>query len=421
MESNLKKLLESVGTILKKQKELSKLRGENFNVFSILKMESKENETHSAFLGELLNPKGSHLMGRVFLELFYDELPKLPNRTFDVASAKIMLEKNVGVKNLKNKTGGRIDIYLWDKEGNTICIENKIYASDQEAQIERYVNHNKEKNAVYYLTLNKQKAKEYTAGDYKEGEHFIEIAYAVHIVNWLELCMEKSVEQPILRETIKQYILLIKKLTGTLTSNKMQTEVKNLIKANYLAAKSIESSLWKVEQEHALIFLKEMKEVIQQELKESDGFVVTIDEKLTDTYTGLHITHPKWNGIEMKLEGASKVPWSNSIFGIKAPEKNFDRDKLKVSFSEVKEFQEGYKSNYHWPFYRTILSFTNNENRARLFNEKQRQGLAKSIGETIVHLVQLSDKKLQDESLNKKDVALLKKRSVERRERLNNL
>ena len=34
--------------------------GDFFNIFSILKMETDEVKTHSAFLAELLNPKGSH-------------------------------------------------------------------------------------------------------------------------------------------------------------------------------------------------------------------------------------------------------------------------------------------------------------------------------------------------------------------------
>lgn len=37
--------------------------GDFFNIFSILKMETDEVKTHSAFLAELLNPKGSHGQG----------------------------------------------------------------------------------------------------------------------------------------------------------------------------------------------------------------------------------------------------------------------------------------------------------------------------------------------------------------------
>ncbi|HEY9543015.1 PD-(D/E)XK nuclease family protein [Prevotella sp.] len=45
-------------------------RGETFNMFSILKMESNETATHSAFLAELLNPHGSHGCGSAFLSAF---------------------------------------------------------------------------------------------------------------------------------------------------------------------------------------------------------------------------------------------------------------------------------------------------------------------------------------------------------------
>lgn len=47
-----------------------KNKGELFNTFSILKMETAENKTHSNFIAELLNPKGSHLKGSIFLERF---------------------------------------------------------------------------------------------------------------------------------------------------------------------------------------------------------------------------------------------------------------------------------------------------------------------------------------------------------------
>lgn len=72
--NNFSSFLNSATKILEHQKELIRVKGESFNLFSILKMESKENSTHSAFLGELLNPKGSHLLGDVFLRLFLKEI-----------------------------------------------------------------------------------------------------------------------------------------------------------------------------------------------------------------------------------------------------------------------------------------------------------------------------------------------------------
>ena len=58
--NNLKNLMQHISIIQKKYDDIAKITGENFNIFSVLKMDSKEVRMHSAFIGELLNPKGSH-------------------------------------------------------------------------------------------------------------------------------------------------------------------------------------------------------------------------------------------------------------------------------------------------------------------------------------------------------------------------
>jgi hypothetical protein len=63
-------LLKEVELLQKHQKEIEIIKGETFNIFSILGVESKENKTHSSFIAELLNPNGSHYMNAVFLEAF---------------------------------------------------------------------------------------------------------------------------------------------------------------------------------------------------------------------------------------------------------------------------------------------------------------------------------------------------------------
>src|SRR5690606_24060533 len=139
----------------------SRLKGENFNVFSILNMEHKENGTHSAFLGELLNPNGSHSKGNLFLKLF---LQIVGNNTINLENASVILEKHIGIRDDANLLGGRVDIYITDLV-NSICIENKIYAADQNVQLQRYCNHNKEYNTVYYLTLDGSDASKESKGD----------------------------------------------------------------------------------------------------------------------------------------------------------------------------------------------------------------------------------------------------------------
>jgi hypothetical protein len=55
------------------------------------------------------------------------------------------------------------------------------------------------------------------------------ISYKFHILEWLELCKKESVDNPILRETLTQYIVLIKQLTGQTRSKEMQKEILDTI------------------------------------------------------------------------------------------------------------------------------------------------------------------------------------------------
>lgn len=239
--NNINFLLNSVKTILKHQDELERIKGEKFNVFSILKMESKENSTHSAFIGELLNPKGSHLKGTLFLELFLQYL-NLEDQ-LDFNSTSLTLEKFIGKRDDEEKIGGRIDIYLEDKNQNSISIENKVYASDQYAQIERYVKHNSCKNKVLYLTLNGEDPSLESKGNLISDEDFKIISYKQEVVAWLENCLEKSYDSAILRESIKQYIILIKKLTKSM-QDENQEDLLNLLIQNYNEAEMITNNFY---------------------------------------------------------------------------------------------------------------------------------------------------------------------------------
>ena len=104
------KLLRNAQVLLNKEYESQKNKGELFNTFSILKMETAENKTHSNFIAELLNPKGSHLKGSIFLELFLKEI----NYTeFEAQNASVKLEKHIGEIDTERLTGGKIDIYIY--------------------------------------------------------------------------------------------------------------------------------------------------------------------------------------------------------------------------------------------------------------------------------------------------------------------
>lgn len=253
-KEKIKALLRNTKRIVNHQNEMMIAKGENFNLFSVLKMETKEDSTHSAFLAELLNPKGSHNLGNVFLSLFLKVITHQENienynknrkeeikkskEDFNIERAFVTREFYISEVNLKEETGGRIDVLLKDKSENTISIENKINAPDQLKQVKRYYNYNKAKNTVYYLTLLGKNPKKISRLNLIENVGFYNISYKKHIIEWLELCLKEVPNFSGLRESINQYILLIKKLTNTM-DDKYQAELLDLMMSNIEESKFI--------------------------------------------------------------------------------------------------------------------------------------------------------------------------------------
>lgn len=278
-----KTIIRSTKQILKHQKEKERLKGEKFNIFSILKMETKENGTHSAFLAALLDPSGTHLKGSVFLKLF---LYTINNKTIDLASAKVKTEHTIGKNDFKDKTGGRVDIYIWDKKGQCLSIENKINAGDQKDQIERYCNHNTGNNEVYYLTLEGKEPHTDSKGNLNSGTHFYIISYRSHIVEWLTLCLKEATDSPILRESIKQYIILMKKLTNTIDKEEEQ-ELLEVILNNYESAIFLGNNVIKT----IANFNNKIRQSIFETLTEklSERYIVNYGNSTESTYSQIWI------------------------------------------------------------------------------------------------------------------------------------
>lgn len=222
MNNNVEKLLNEIGKLVVAQNERTKERyshGELFNVFNILGLESNEVRLHSALLAELLRPNGMSGVGNAFQKAFLAILGLPENYIVD---GKVSVELSIGTTT--DTEGGRIDIIMED--GNhAIIIENKIYAQDQPAQLLRYTNFARDNYPhgyrLLYLTLDGKEASD----DSAQGCPYQCISYKNEISKWLEECARISFDRPLVRETIRQYINLIKQLTnqsmGTLEDNKL--------------------------------------------------------------------------------------------------------------------------------------------------------------------------------------------------------
>lgn len=230
---NIKTLLQKVQHLIaldKQRKEEARKRGEKYNIFSVLGLETSEVRTHSAFLASLLNPDGNHGVGCAFLKAFVSDM-NLNELQLDTNNSQVTVEHVTG--------DGRIDILISDHNKKAIIIENKIYAGDQLEQLKRYDDYAKQQFTngyrLLYLTLDGHKPSEDSTKGLKDNQYF-RLAYnnnlnisdenpsdsnsdsnnviCQDIIHWLEECVKIAYNKPLVRETIIQYQSLIKSLTG---------------------------------------------------------------------------------------------------------------------------------------------------------------------------------------------------------------
>lgn len=200
----------------RRRKEKEK-KGDFFNIFSILKAETDEVKTHSAFLAELLNPNGTHGQGDLFLKNFLKIIA--PNEDLITENAEVNIEWSIGPISEDYKSGGRLDILIrLPKSNYIILIENKIDAGDQPYQLLRYNKYAKETKCKYkllYLTKDGHDPSETSTGKIDNEPFFWEcISYSQDIKNWLNKCLENIKNASPVAETIRQYIGLIDKITN---------------------------------------------------------------------------------------------------------------------------------------------------------------------------------------------------------------
>ena len=304
-QSNLNYLLENTKRIVDHHEKLIIAKGEHFNLFSVLDIETRENKTHSAFLSELLDPKGAHRQGPAFLDLFLkvvnkelseaQQTEKKLIENFSSDRTIITPEFYIGTICHKTKKGGRIDILL-QKGVHTLCIENKIHALDQKTQIQRYCNYNNSKNTVFYLTLKGEDPHKISKGELEAGEHFFNISYRDHVIEWLELCLREVPNLTSVRESINQYILLIKKLTHQLNMEQKK-ELESLM-ANYLKeSRFIADNFEKMISSYQEKFRKDIENRLKEELP--PHYEVKKERNISAKFSKITIKHKDWDGSDL--------------------------------------------------------------------------------------------------------------------------
>lgn len=342
MERDIKLLFDKVAKIAisKSERELAaQKRGEKFNIFELLGLQTDETRLHSTLIAEFLNPKGRHGLGGEPLKQFLQFICKnlLPN--FDVANATIEKEHFIGKINKEYTTGGRIDILIRDNSRNAIVIENKIYADDQYKQLYRYRDFariNFDNFVIFYLNLFGNPASQKSEGDQEidkvsSGEDYLTLSYKDDIIPWLKQCRALAIDKPYVREILGLYIDTLNSITDNNMNNiekgelfkymdeHIEASAEIISAANdfsaYLVREHIIPELIKWAKEHGLI------------CKDSENFA---SGKI---YTGISFSKPEWRrSIRLEFE---KDNFRALIYGIVGNKEQAITDK--VDFAGLKK------------------------------------------------------------------------------------
>jgi hypothetical protein len=323
-------LLEEAQTISESFKRVAEITGENFNIFKILKVERREVRTHSAFIAELLNTKGTHSLGDLFLNQFInqqlekfedtkDQNPSFYNRIkhFVIPESEAKAEHYIGSISEDVTEGGRIDIILKDKNlKNFIIIENKIDAQDQSGQLVRYKNAYKE-SPIFYLTLKKgDKPNDDSKGKLKEGEDFICISYEIDILDWLNACLEKAHSRPIIRESLNQYIYLLRNITNQNSNIKMSEKIAQKVLETPSKFESYVNLYYSFEEIRRTILNENVFNLLEEIAKENELELSIKKEEEFRNFSGQYVGFYYKNDILKKLN-LSLHFWFESPLGLK--------------------------------------------------------------------------------------------------------
>ena len=321
-EARLESILDEVRVLKAKYDERAEVTGENFNVFSILDRESDEVKTHSAIIAELLNPQGSHSQGPLFLKLFLEKLLKklqegkktqeelkqlqgemeqIKENEFD----KFKVEVETSKKNRNGEALGRIDI-LVESDDVCIVIENKIYAEDQKRQLGRYYEYaldTGKKRGIIYLTLLGDEPGEFTL--YGKPEEFygedkiplcrklpedtvVCLSYKEFIITWVNDCIKEVVRIPQIRETLHQYQMLLKELTGQPIDRRYAMALKDILleDKNFNLIPGLEAALSYAQTDLQFKFWSELKNQLESPEVQKD-----LNNKVKNLRYEVHLTN----------------------------------------------------------------------------------------------------------------------------------
>lgn len=209
--------------VVKKEDVLEHIRhrADDYNIFEVLGVKTLEAATHSPFIANLLNPKGSHAQRGLFYRRFIETI------YCNNVEQKLLYinEENLEVVTEKSTYEGFIDVFIQHRSLNNpfcIIIENKIYAGDQYKQLERYYDYAKrvlkmDESNIYLIYLkdgtdaSKDSMNLELQKQLKSTQHLVNLSYSKEITEFLINASIEVSAMPV-KEVLKQYLKTIQYL-----------------------------------------------------------------------------------------------------------------------------------------------------------------------------------------------------------------
>jgi hypothetical protein len=191
------------------QRRIDKRRATGFNVFDLI--DPDENKL-SDVLERLVNPKGGHGQGDLFLRLLFKQLG-LGSDAKLTKHAEVQREApTYGILKYRR----RIDVLV--EAGVMLAIENKVDSMEQPEQVKDYLEHlhqctrgNSVRNILIYLTPDGRSPKSLCAMTLKQVQDDGRLhcwSYQKHLRQWLENC-RRDCEAEKIRNFISDFIAYI--------------------------------------------------------------------------------------------------------------------------------------------------------------------------------------------------------------------
>lgn len=413
---SIQSLINQVKIINEKYETIKKINGENFNIFSILNLERKEVETHSYFIYNLLNPKGSHNQGDKFLQIFLKQILKKKEYKKIGLILADKVEREKIITNAK-----RIDFTI-ETSKFFIAIEMKVDASDQDKQLYDYYKYSEKQGKdfkLFYLTLDGKKADEKSTKKLEVNKDYFLLSFQYNIYTWIEKCIEKTATIPTLREGLVHYKNLIQKLTNQM-GNEMDKDMIDIIKTptDIKAMYTIHNEYAKVLAKKESDFWFEIYDKIDnKKLKDFKVLYLTdsniVDERIDyngivkerknkNSYLGLSFVK-EIGKFQIICELYQKSSDNHIVidFSLLENEKNLNLSKKSEILKNI-GFEKEYKENNRWFYLKEKISFYGSgEPTFELFDDKKFEELVESTSKEVIETLK---KILEKENELLKDV-----------------